>query len=193
MEELALHMLDLAENSIAAGARRVDIRVTEDPASDRLVLEVRDDGSGMPEEVARRAADPFFTTRQTRPVGLGLALLDQAARMAGGSLRIESEPGVGTTVRAEFQLSHPDRQPLGDVAATLLALAAGHPEIEFSYEHRGADFSTRFDTAEFRRSLGDVAPHSPAAISALRRALAEALRALHRDSRQEVSHGSGNH
>jgi len=193
MEELALHMLDLAENSLAAGARRVDIRVTEDPAADRLVLEVRDDGSGMPEEVLQRAADPFFTTRSTRRVGLGLALLEQAARLADGSLRIQSRPGAGTTVTAEFQLSHPDRQPLGDVAATLLALAAGHPEIQFSYEHRGADFAVRFDTVEFKQSLGGVAPNSPAGIAALRRSLAEALHALRRESMQEVPHGTGNH
>jgi len=193
MEELALHILDLAQNSIAAGARRVDIRVTEDPVADRLVLQVRDDGRGMPEEVLQRAADPFFTTRSTRTVGLGLALLEQAARLANGSLRIESRPGAGATVTAEFQLSHPDRQPLGDVAATLMALVAGHPDIEFCYEHRGADFAVRFDSVEFKRTLAGVAPNSSAGITALRRALAESLHALRRDRMQEVPHGTGNH
>ncbi len=120
MEELALHILDIAENSIAAGARHVDIRVSEDLAADRLTVEIRDNGRGMAEQVLRRAADPFFTTKGTRPVGLGLSLLEQAARAAGGSLRIQSRPGAGATVTAEFRHSHPDRQPLGDVAATLL-------------------------------------------------------------------------
>ncbi|MGB9604759.1 MAG: ATP-binding protein, partial [Bryobacteraceae bacterium] len=192
-EELALHILDIAENSIAAGARHVEIRVTEDPAADLLTVEIRDNGRGMAEQVVQRAADPFFTTKGTRRVGLGLSLLEQAACAAGGSLRIESRPGAGTTVTAEFQHSHPDRQPLGDVAATLLTLAAGHPEVEFSYEHCGAGFSARFSTADVKRELAGAPLNSPAGISALRRWLAELSDSLRRATRQEVSHGTGDH
>lgn len=193
MEELALHILDIAENSIEAGARQVEIRVREDLPADRLVLEIRDDGAGMAEAVRQRAADPFFTTKGTRPVGLGLSLLEQAARAAGGGLSIESRPGAGTTVRAEFQHSHPDRQPLGDVAATLLVLAASHPEVEFCYEHCGADFFARFSTVELKRELAEVPLASPAGLRALRKRLAESLRPLCRNGNQEDSHGAGNH
>ncbi|MCS7316231.1 MAG: ATP-binding protein [Bryobacterales bacterium] len=191
MEELALHILDVAENSVRAGARRVEIRVHEDPAEDRLRLEIADDGCGMSEEVARRAADPFFTTRRDRQVGLGLALLEQAARAAGGCLRIESAPGAGTRVTAEFRYGHPDRQPLGDIAATLLALAAGHPETEFLYEHCTPGSVTRFGTAELRQELGTVPLNSAAGIRLLRQRLEKALGAAQAAQGGEVRHGAG--
>lgn len=175
MEELALHILDVAENSVAAGARSVEIRVTEEIAQDRLVIEVADDGRGMEEPVRRRAADPFFTTRATRRVGLGLSLLEQAARATGGELFLESAPLRGTKVTAVFRHSHPDRQPLGDMAATLLALAAGHPEADFRYEHRRDGEVARFDTRDVRRAAPGTALNSPAGIAALRRALEKAL------------------
>lgn len=191
MEELALHILDVAENSVRAGARRVEIRVEEDAAADRLRIEIADDGCGMPEEAARRAADPFFTTRRDRPVGLGLALLEQAARAAGGSLRIESAPGAGTRVTAEFRHGHPDRQPLGDVASTLLALAAGYPEVEFCYQHRNRGSVTRFSTAGLKAELGGLPLNSADGIRLLRRKLEDALGAAHAAPGEEVRHGPG--
>ncbi len=173
-----MHVLDLAENSLAAGARRLEIRVTEDPLEDRLTLEVADDGCGMSEQVRERARDPFFTTRTTRKVGLGLSLLEQAAQAAGGELRLESQAGAGTTVTAVFQLSHPDRQPLGDMAATLLTLAAGHPDVEISFEHRRGEALARFSTAELRRQTPGLRLNSPTGIAALRRKLEESLRPI---------------
>ncbi len=191
MEELALHILDIVQNSVRAGARRVEIRVSEDPASDRLLIEICDDGCGMPADVASRAADPFFTTRHDRPVGLGLALLEQAARAAGGSLRIESAPGAGTRVSAEFRRSHPDRQPLGDIASTLLALVAGHPEVEFCYEQRNQASVMRFSTAELKRELSGAPVHGAAGIRLLRRRIEEALGAARAVPGEEVRHGTG--
>lgn len=173
MEELALHILDLAENSLAAGARRLEIRLTESRREDRLRLEITDDGCGMSQQDLRRALDPFFTTHSPRKVGLGLPLLEQAARAAGGELRIESQPGVGTQVTAEFRLSHPDRQPLGDMGATLLALAAGHPEVEILYRHSTEEKLTTFSSAAVRSRLGGVRLNSPAGIAALKAALQE--------------------
>jgi signal transduction histidine kinase len=134
MEELSLHVLDIAENSIAAGAKRVEIRIEEDPAADWLTIEITDDGAGMTEEQLQRATDPFFTTRTTRRVGLGLPLLQQAALAAGGDLQIHSAPGRGTQVTARFRYSHLDRQPMGDLRSTLMTLAAGHPEIDWVFD-----------------------------------------------------------
>jgi len=148
MRDLSLHMLDIAENSIRTGATRVEIRLAEDLASDLLTLEIRDDGAGMDPATRRNAARPFFTRKPGRRIGLGLALLEQAAREAEGTFDIASAPGEGTRVTATFRFSHPDRKPIGDVAATLEALVAGNPGVGFRYERRtGMDLDV-FDTRE---------------------------------------------
>ncbi|MBM4036884.1 MAG: ATP-binding protein [Planctomycetes bacterium] len=136
MEDLSLHILDIVDNSLRSEAKLVEISLVEDTEQDLLTLEVRDDGKGMPAEECARAADPFFTTKPGKRFGLGLALLAQATREAGGELKVSSSPGAGTTVRATFRYGHPDRKPLGDMAATLETLVAGHPEVAFVYEHR---------------------------------------------------------
>jgi len=171
MEELSLHILDIVENSIAAGARHVEIRLYESRKEDRLSVEILDDGVGMSEAALRKATDPFFTTRSSRRVGLGLSLLEQAARAAGGTFRIESRPGAGTRVTALFQYSHLDRQPLGDIASTLLTLVTGNPEVEFSYEHRTDDAQVSFGTEPIKARLGGLPVNSPEGIAAVRRAL----------------------
>ena len=139
MEDLSLHILDVVENSVAASAATIEISIVEDTAGDRLTLEIKDDGEGMDETVRQKALDPFFSSRTTRRIGLGLPLLAQAACDSGGDLELESTPGEGTTVRAEFQLSHPDRKPLGDIAASLVAILAGKPhlDVRFHYERDG--------------------------------------------------------
>ena len=134
MEDVSLHVLDIVENALRAGAHNVSIRLTQDKSQDRLVLEVTDDGEGMSEEVMKRAADPFFTTKQGKKVGLGLPFLAQAAEEAGGKLEVQSAPGKGTKVIATFSLSHIDRKPLGNMQETLQCLKATHPEVCFRYE-----------------------------------------------------------
>jgi anti-sigma regulatory factor (Ser/Thr protein kinase) len=171
MEDLSLHVLDIAENSIAAGAAHVEIRVRDSEPEDLLSIEILDDGRGMSEDVLRRAADPFFTTRTTRRVGLGLALFEQAARAAGGSFRIASSPGRGTRVSGTFQRSHIDRQPLGDMSRTLLALVIGNPQVEFTYRRQTGDAEAVFRTAEIRARLGDLPLSSPQGIAAVRKSL----------------------
>jgi len=132
MEDLALHVMDIMENSIRAGATRIEVDLRADRTRDRLVVRIRDDGAGMDARTRRRARDPFFTTRGGKRVGLGLALLAQAARESGGALRIRSAPGRGTVILAGFGLSHPDRKPLGDVEGTVAMLRAVHPGVDFA-------------------------------------------------------------
>jgi signal transduction histidine kinase len=152
MEDLSLHMLDIVENSLRSQARLVEILVIEDVERDLLTLEIRDDGKGMDAETCARATDPFFTTKPGHRTGLGLALLAQAAREAGGDLRVSSSVDVGTTVRATFRWSHPDRRPLGDISATLETLVVANPTVDFVCEQRrGADV-LRFDTREVRHT-----------------------------------------
>ncbi|MEJ2701633.1 MAG: ATP-binding protein [Sedimentisphaerales bacterium] len=148
MEDLSLHILDVAENSISSSAGRIEIRIDEDPENDVLTIEIKDDGKGMNERTLQKALDPFFTTRTTRRVGLGLPLLAQAARETDGKIELHSSPGRGTTVRATFGYSHPDRKPMGDIHETIRTLVMGHPEIDFLYEHAKNGSVYRFDTRE---------------------------------------------
>jgi signal transduction histidine kinase len=136
MEDLSLHILDIAENAITALATIIDISIIEEKDEDNLIMVISDNGKGMDAETRRNALDPFFTTKPSRKAGLGLPLLAQAAEEAGGCLRIESEVGRGTTVTAAFKLSHIDRKPLGNMGETLRVLRAAHPHIYFSFKHQ---------------------------------------------------------
>ncbi len=168
MQDLSLHILDIVENSLAAGARKVEIRIEEDSAADRMKVEITDDGCGMDEEMARKALDPFFTTKTVRRVGLGLPLFAEACRMTGGELSLQSCPGKGTTVRATFQCSHIDRKPLGPMADTLMTLIIGHPEVELAYEHRKDGKAFSLDTREIKSDLGEIPLNAPEVVSTLR-------------------------
>jgi signal transduction histidine kinase len=152
MEDLSLHVLDIVENSLRSGAKLIEISVVEDAEEDLLSMEIRDNGKGMTAEQCAVATDPFYTTKQGRRIGLGLALLAQAAKEAGGDFIVTSMPSIGTTVKAFFSLSHPDRKPLGDMAATLETLVTGNPGVDFCYQHRQGNECTRFDTREVRKS-----------------------------------------
>lgn len=152
MKDLSLHILDIVENSIRAQASRVEITVVEDVEKDVLSLEIADDGKGMDPQALGRAADPFFTGKPGRRFGLGLAMLAQATREAEGTFEVSSTPDAGTRVTAAFRHSHPDRKPLGDIAATLQALVAGNPGVDFLYEHRTGEEVVRFDTKEVKRT-----------------------------------------
>ena len=168
MLELALHVLDILQNTVEAGATRVILTIHEDRAADSLTITVTDNGRGMDAATVARVTDPFYTTRTTRHVGLGLPLYAMAAEQAGGRLVIRSQPGQGTTVEATFRLSHPDRQPLGDMAGTLLAflLSERAPELHYLHQVRGGTVGSpprssksdkfEFDTADIRAELGDV-------------------------------------
>ena len=134
MEDLSLHILDIAENAIAAGAARVLIAVNENARRDLLSFRVTDNGRGMSLEEKERALDPFFTTKRKR-TGLGLPLLAQTAEVCGGRVIIESVPRKGTRVTARFRFRHIDRPPLTKMTETMMMLVFGHPEVEFCYRH----------------------------------------------------------
>jgi hypothetical protein len=155
MRELSMHILDVLENSLAAGATRVELIIAEDLSTDRLNITIRDNGRGMSAEQLARVFDPFYTTRRTRHVGLGLPLFQAAARRCAGDVTLESEPGVGTTLCATFQHSHIDRAPLGDITGTLVVFLLGGT-CDLVYRHRVGEREFAFDTAEIRAELGDV-------------------------------------
>jgi len=161
MRELSHHLLDLIENSLAAGASTIKITVIEDTSGDILGFEVGDNGEGLNEEEIEQIYDPFVTSRRLRRVGLGIPLLQQAARACEGDLIIRSEKGKGTTVKTTFRRSHIDRMPLGDVASTLVAAVAAKPDVNLLYNHlvdgREFIFDTSWLISKFRElPLNDV-------------------------------------
>lgn len=173
MPEISLNILDVAENSTRAKASLVQITVDADQAADRLTVIIADDGCGMTAEQVAKVTDPFFTSRKTRKVGLGVPFFKLAAESTGGSFSIESEPGVGTTVTAVFVLSHIDRMPLGDITSTIHQLIVYHPDTDFLYRYiyNGASFD--LDTREFREILGDVPFDNPEISAYIREYLTE--------------------
>jgi anti-sigma regulatory factor (Ser/Thr protein kinase) len=171
MEELSLHILDIAENAIRAGARNIEIHVEENLKNDRLTITIRDDGAGMDPETRRHALDPFFTTKEDKRVGLGLPLLGAAARRAGGEIQIRSQAGRGTEVTATFQHSHIDRQPLGDTAETMQMLIVGNPDVEFVFGHRRPQGTCHLETRGIKKALGRVPISSGEGIRMIREIL----------------------
>ncbi len=168
MKELSLHILDIAENSIAAGADLVEIFVTEVTTTDRLIICVKDNGKGMDAETVQKVVDPFITTRTTRKVGLGIPLLKAAAEQCNGSLSVESAINVGTTITISFQRSHIDRMPLGALAQTILHLVIGSPAINWVFHYRVNQNEYVFDDTLIKKELEGIPLTEPVVLSFLR-------------------------
>ncbi len=173
MEDISLHILDIAENSLRADAKIIEIDVVRE--GNLLRVQVIDDGRGMDEDTLAHAGDPFFTTKHKK-TGLGIPLLTQAAETAGGSLSIDSSPRRGTRVTANFQWDHVDRPRTGEIADTILALIAGHPDRDYIYEEREGDRRFRFDTREIKQELDSVPISEPAVLQAIRELLKQNIR-----------------
>jgi len=162
VRELSLHILDVLQNAREAGSRLVRLTVHENIAEDRLILEVTDDGRGMAEEDMKKVTDPFFTTRTTRHVGLGLPLFAAAAERCNGGLEIEKAPGRGLRVTASFRHGHIDRVPLGNMARTLVSFLMGEPPCDLVYVHRRNGKTFELDTRLVRKELGPIPLSHPA-------------------------------
>ncbi len=175
MEDLSLHILDIAENSLAAGASRIEIMIREDASEDQLLLEIRDNGKGMDEELLRMVHDPFFTTKTVRKVGLGIPLLKQAAEECDGGFAIYSEKGKGTTITARFRLSHIDLKPMGDLGATIMAIIASNPDVNLVLEYNKDKRTFRFDSEELKMALEGVPINLPAILIMIKEEINKAI------------------
>lgn len=170
MKELSLNVLDITQNSITAGAENIDISLIEDE-SHLLTLEITDDGCGMSAETVERVVNPFYTTRTTRKVGMGIPLLKLAAEQTGGELHIESvtreanPDACGTKISASFHTDSIDFTPIGDIVQTLCVIIQGHPEIDYTYRHKTPSVEVSLDTKELRSVLGDVPLSEPEVIA----------------------------
>lgn len=156
MPEIALNILDVAENSVRAGAALIEISVIISTEEDTLTVTITDDGCGMDADQLDKVQDPFYTTRTTRKVGLGIPFFKQAAECTGGSFSIISEKGRGTAVKAVFGLSHIDRMPLGDINATVHTLVVFHPSTDVIYRYIFNDNTFVMDSRELKQIMGDV-------------------------------------
>ena len=165
MRELSLNILDIAQNSIVAGATLTEIVVDENTKDNTLLIGIYDNGCGMTEEQVRSVIDPFFTTRTTRKVGMGIPLFKMAAEQTGGSFKIESEKGVGTKIEALFKTDSIDFTPLGDIASTIVTIVSMNNDKEFLYKRVLDDNEFVFSTVEIKKILDGVPLSEPSVMS----------------------------
>ncbi|MFP4556291.1 MAG: ATP-binding protein [Bacteroidales bacterium] len=168
MKELSLHILDIVQNSIVAGASSIEIDIDEDFVTNTLSIRINDNGKGIPPDMLSRIIDPYTTSRTTRKVGMGLPLLNDACRFSGGKLQVNSTPKIGTEVVATLGLDHIDRQPLGDIQEIILLLISANPTLDFIYQHSINGNKYVFDTKEVKEALDGLPINSPDVIRMLR-------------------------
>ncbi len=155
MKDIALHILDIVQNSIRAAASEIRITVDESPDTDLLTLTITDNGKGMDEETCKKASDPWFTSRTTRKIGMGLPLLQMNASLSGGEMKLSSVPGKVTSVTATFGYNHVDRPPLGDIGGTIALLISSNPGLNIVYNHLYNGRSWGISTEEIKEALGE--------------------------------------
>lgn len=168
MNDLAMHILDIVQNSISAGASWIEISVIIDVLSDTLSIIIKDDGKGMSEEMVKKVTDPYCTSRTTRKVGLGIPLLKQTAIQTGGDVFIDSEVGVGTTIRADFGYSNIDRPPMGDLADAYVLLLSANPSINMVLNYTNNGESYNISTENIKEALEGVPLNDPSVIKLLK-------------------------
>jgi signal transduction histidine kinase len=171
MEDLSLHILDVVENSVAADADLIEIIITEDTKKDILSIEIIDNGTGMDEKTVKKVLDPFYTSKTVRRFGLGLPLLSESAKAANGKLTITSRIGKGTRIKADFQHSHIDRRPLGDMGQTIITLVIGNPEIDFVYIHNKDGHRAVLETKKIKDQLEGLPINMPPGIRMIKEEL----------------------
>lgn len=181
LPEISLNILDVAQNSISAGAKLTEISVSIDSAADTLTVCINDDGCGMTPEQVSAVTDPFYTTRKTRKIGLGVPFFKMAAENTGGCFEVSSEVGVGTKVKAVFGLSHIDRMPLGDMTFTIHTLVTLNCDIDFVYNYSVDEKRFTLDTRQFREILGNVPFNVPE--------VSEYIKSYLNDNSEEVNGG----
>lgn len=173
MQELSMNILDVSENSVCAGASLIEISIDEKPSKDLMSITISDNGCGMSPEQLKSVTDPFFTTRTTRKIGLGIPFFKMAAELTGGKLDIQSAVGKGTVVTAIFIPSSVDCMPLGDINETIFTLVHCNPKIDFVYRRRLENSEMILDTREFRRILNGIELNDPKVSQFIREFLTE--------------------
>ncbi len=173
MRELSLNVLDIAQNSISANAPLIEIEVLENTEKHELLIGIYDNGRGMTAEQVQNVQDPFFTTRTTRKVGMGIPLFKLAAEQTGGSLSISSDVGKGTRVTTVFKTDSIDFTPIGDMNSTLVTLITMNTDRDFIYRFGIDEEIFTLSTAELKNILGDVPLSEPSVAAWIKEYLEE--------------------
>ena len=161
MKDLSMHILDIVQNSLRAKATLIEIEIVEKIEDNQLIITITDDGTGMDKKQLQQSIDPFYTSRSTRKVGLGLSLFKQNAEMTGGSLSIESKSGKGTKVIAIFGMNHIDRPVMGDLVGTLVLLICSSGTENYVFKHQTPFGIFELDTRKMRQMLENVSISNP--------------------------------
>ncbi|MFC1890783.1 ATP-binding protein [Thermodesulfobacteriota bacterium] len=178
MKELSLHILDVIENGISSGADLIELSIDENKEKNLLEMTITDNGNGIPEDIYHKVMDPFFTTKTTRRVGLGLSLFREASHRCEGEFNLKSQEGKGTEVFASFQLDHIDLTPMGDLAGTLITLIVGNQEVDFLYSHKVDKKELIFDTRVIKSELDGIPVSNPEVFTYLSDFLKKSLNEL---------------
>lgn len=186
MQDLAMYILDLANNAIKAQARSIKICLESNDEEDSLVLTIEDDGCGMGEEMLSKVTDPFCTTRSTRKVGLGLAFGQALADQCEGKLEIYSKLDVGTTISITIKKSHIDTPPLGDIAETMMALIHEDKDKEYYLRFKQNDLEFIFDTVQVKEILGDMSINDPKILLWIKEYINESITQMREDKNEIV-------
>ena len=175
MKEVSLHVLDVAENSINAGASLIEIYIKEDYSNNLLEIVIRDNGEGIKPDLVEKASDPFFTTKETRKVGLGLSMFKEACKRCDGEFYINSISGRGTSIKAIFKLNHIDLPPLGDMAGTISTLILSNPEMDIVYLHRVDNDCFELDTRRIKEELKGISINNVEIIKYIKESIKDKL------------------
>ena len=178
MNYLSLHIIDIIQNSVSAGATHISLSIEDSLKNESLKISIKDNGKGMDQEQVKSLSDPFFTSRTTRRVGMGIPLFKQAAEQTGGSLEVNSVIGIGTEVVASFVNSHIDRAPLGDVANSFILMVSANPNIDFELKYDKDGNVYEFNTVEVRGVLEDLQLNDPSVIRMLTSMIDENIKDL---------------
>ncbi len=176
MKELSMHILDIAENSISAGANFIDISIKEDYKRDILEICIKDNGKGINGRILKKIDDPFFTTK-SKKVGLGISLLKETCDMCDGSLAIDSSLGKGTLIKAKLRLDHIDLPPLGDMVTTIIALIL-RGNVDIRYSHKVDEKKFFFDTGKIKEELEGVPINHPKVLNYLKEEIEKGLKEI---------------
>jgi len=179
MRELSLNILDIAQNSVSAGASLVEILINIYEKEDRFEIIIKDNGKGIKEDFLKNITDPFVTTRTTRKVGMGLPFFKFSAEQSGGHFDISSKSGVGTTVKAEYVISSIDRMPLGDIGETVLSLIISSENVNYLFKVKSDKGEGYLDTREIKETLDGLPISSSEVISFLRDYMQENISILY--------------
>jgi len=178
MNDLSMHILDIIQNSLSAGASLIELDVWEDLTNNLLAITIKDNGKGMTPEQVAQVTDPFFTSRTTRKVGMGLPLYRQSAEQSGGALTVASEAGAGTSVTATFVYDHIDRPPMGDLANAVVLMMSANPDHLFKFKYHYNDNAYSIDTLEINEALDGMPMNDVQVIKMVQQIIEENMQAL---------------